>query len=100
MTNQPCIPNYFVGVLPIEFEYLGNIIMQREKLIAMRTIEKDEKYQDTPQELPKKNQQTQMPLLKIRKRNKKYQKKKLSRSNNEYQKRKLRKKNKTSSCIT
>lgn len=54
MTNQHCIPNYFVGLLPIEFEYLGNIIMQREKLIAMRTIEKDEKYQDTPKNCQKK----------------------------------------------
>lgn len=57
-----------------------------------------------------------MPRLKIRKRNKKYQKRKtwkgnkkknkkyqkrkISKSNNEYQKIKLRKKSKTSSCIT
>lgn len=52
MTNENCIPNHFVGVLPIEIEYLGSIIMQREKLIAMRKIEKDEKYQDTLQEFP------------------------------------------------
>lgn len=41
-----------------------------------------------------------MPLLKVRKRNKKYEKRKTWKSNNEYQNRKLWRKNKTSSCIT
>lgn len=52
MTNDNWVPNHFVAVLPIEIEYLGNITMQREKLIEMRKLEKEGKYQETSTELP------------------------------------------------
>lgn len=58
MTNDNWVPNHFVAVLPIEIEYLGNITMQREKLIEMRKLEKEAKYQETSTELPVKTKAT------------------------------------------
>lgn len=42
---------HFLAVLPIEIEYLGNITLQREKLIEMKKLEEEDKYQETPTEL-------------------------------------------------
>lgn len=58
MTNDNWVPNHFVAVLPIEIEYLGNITMQREKLIEMRKLEKEAKYQERSTELPVKTKAT------------------------------------------
>lgn len=51
MTNENWVPNHFLAVLPIEIEYLGNITLQREKLIEMKKLEEEAKYQETPTEL-------------------------------------------------
>lgn len=40
MINENWVLNYFVVVLFIEIEYLGNIIMEWEIFIEMRKLEK------------------------------------------------------------
>lgn len=109
MTNENWVPNHFLAVLPIEIEYLGNITLQREKLIEMKKLEEEAKYQETPTELPRETRREErvpkekdmekkqeLPKRKIRKRKWKDQKRKTKREKRrrKYQKRKTWKRNK------